>query len=244
MFFLHFFVQKVFTFSKVPLKGYPLGCPSSQDGNRHHLDDITCLGDRGSPKASFDTMTGEGGSGPSYLIWVLPKHWKNQWKLLSLKTGSRIITTNEIILSTVNQGWQPSSFIFSCSSFPPRTPPRNFELCAFAGVFRLQCLVRILENSIRVGGWVRSLEGVFQKRFSWNRVMKTKNIPKQPAATFCWKKIGEPQAGNCDQSLRIFRKILGWNLGWRKGPSWDSSVGILPKSWLSRLFYRTSGICY
>ena len=150
---LHFFVQKVFTFSNVPLKGYALGCPSYQDGNWHHLDDITCLGDRGSPKASFDTMTGEGESGPSYLIWVLPKQWKNQWKLLSLKTGSRIITTNEIILSTVNQGWQPSSFIFSCSSFPPRTPPRNFELCAFAGVFRLQCLVRILENSIRVGGW-------------------------------------------------------------------------------------------
>lgn len=60
IFFLHFFVEKVFTFSKVPLKGYPLGCSSSQDGNRHHLDDITCLDDRGSPKASFDTMTGEG----------------------------------------------------------------------------------------------------------------------------------------------------------------------------------------
>ena len=58
------------------------------------------------------------------------------------------------------------------------------------------------------GGWVRSLEGVFQKRFSWNRVMKTKNIPKQPAATFCWKKLGNPKPeiviNPCESSERFW----------------------------------------
>lgn len=94
-------------------------------------------------------------------------------------------------------------------------------------------------------GWVgeKSRRG-FSKEVFLESGAENKEHPETACRNFLLEKIGEPQAGNCDQSLRIFRKILGWNLGWRKGPSWDSSVGILPKSWLSWLFYRTSGIRY